>query len=188
MRIGLDIDGVIFNTEECYKIAADIYNLRIKAKILDKKEIRVQKKFDWSKKQFNEFLEEYHVQIMKEAPLNSFANQVLKILQEQGNEFFVISSRVENEVAITMERLKELDIKISGYSFGYKDKTIPCKDLKIDYMIDDYYRIVKQLSKSKIKCLFFNNLHYKYKKNKYIYEVHDWGDILNFFDNLKKSE
>lgn len=181
MKIGLDLDGVVFDTEVYYKVLADIYNLEVNSKIIDPNEIRVQKKFGWTQEQAEEFIDRYVLEVIEKTPSPPGACEVLKILEERGHEFYIISSRVGKEVEISKRRLCKLGIKISGSSYEKIDKTKACKDFKIDYMIDDYYLNVKQLSENNIKCLFFNSQHKKFKLNENIFEVFDWGDVLNFF-------
>ena len=181
MKIRIDLDGVVFDTEVYYKVLADIYNLNIKAKIVNPNEIRVQKKFNWTQEQSKEFFDKFALEVIEKAPPSPGACEVLKILEEQGHEFYVITSRVGEEVEISKRRLRELGIEISGAAYEQVDKTKACRDFKIDYMIDDYYLNVKQLSENNIKCLFFNSQNKKFKLNKKIVEVFDWGDVLNFF-------
>lgn len=181
MKIGLDLDGVVFDTELSYKVLGDIYNLEVNSKIIDPNEIRMQKKFGWTQEQTKEFIDRYVLEVIEKAPPTPGACEVLKILEEQGHEFYIITSRFGKEVEISKKKLSELGIKISGSAYEQIDKTKACKDFKIDYMIDDYYLNVKQLSENNIKCLFFNSQHKKFKLNENIFEVFDWGDVLNFF-------
>ena len=190
MKIGLDLDGVVFNTEIYYKIWADIYNKKIAhGKIINKKEIRIQEKYSWTDEEIDDFFNKYEKIVQEKAPLMPMANEVLKILQDYGCKFYVITGRENNEIERTLKRLNELEVKIEDVFFNEADKSGTCKKNQIDYVIEDYYSWAIKLAKNGIKCLFFNNTNFKYKRHKNLIEVHDWGDVFLFFENLfKKGE
>ena len=54
-------------------------------------------------------------------------------------------------------------------------------------MIDDDWRIVKELSDNKIKTLYFRDTNLKIlQENEYLKEVNNWGDIYRYIKEIGK--
>ena len=51
MKIGIDLDGVVFNTEMYWSVCAELYDCKElnKNSLVNQKEPRVQDKYNWSK-------------------------------------------------------------------------------------------------------------------------------------------
>ena len=67
MKIGVDLDGVIFDTEKLYRVLAELYDvLELKRNsIIDEKELRFQSRYSWSKQEQENFINKYHEYIVK---------------------------------------------------------------------------------------------------------------------------
>ena len=67
MKIGVDLDGVIFDTEKLYRVLAELYDvLELKRNsIIDEKELRFQFRYSWSKQEQENFINKYHEYIVK---------------------------------------------------------------------------------------------------------------------------
>ena len=49
-------------------------------------------------------------------------------------------------------------------------------------MIDDDYKIIKQISNAKIKTLYFRDANLKrLNENEFVHEVNNWGDVYRYF-------
>ena len=60
-------------------------------------------------------------------------------------------------------------------------KTVQCKKYNIDIMIDDDWRIIKNLADNKVRTLYFRDTNLKkLQESEYIKEVNNWGDIYRF--------
>ena len=46
MNIGIDFDGVLFDTESIYRALSQIHNLKIKGNMIQPEKIRFQERFD----------------------------------------------------------------------------------------------------------------------------------------------
>lgn len=83
--------------------------------------------------------------------------------------------------------LEENNIDFDKYYWRIDDKLEVCKNENVDIMIDDDWRIIKNLADNNIKTLYFRDTNLvKLEENKYIKEVNNWGDIYRFIRNEEK--
>lgn len=67
MRIGIDLDGVVFDSEKEYRVYSELYDmieLKQNSKI-NNKELNFQDRFDWTQEQCIEFFNKYLIPIME---------------------------------------------------------------------------------------------------------------------------
>ena len=179
MNIGIDLDGVIFDSEKDYWVYAELFDLLNNGKgIVNKNELRAQKRYNWTTEQIKEF-EKACFEIQKHTHLASFAKSVMKALSKN-NKIFIITSRGimdSREIVLTNERLKDEGIVFDKIIFKAKEKLEVCKNFKIDLMIDDFYDVVSCLAKNNIKCLYYGDISIKKLKHKNVVNVRNWGDV-----------
>ena len=189
MNIGIDLDGVLFDTESMYRTFSEVYNTyHFKKKIIDKEELLAEFRYDWTKEELNTFIDNCLVYIQENAPAMYLAKEVLFELKKAGHKLFIVTSRgllTQKEIEITNVRLKELNVEFDGIVFNAKDKFEHCKELNINLMIEDNLRNVQRLSENGIKCLYFRDLVVKHCDNKNVTEVRNWGEIYTELVNMK---
>lgn len=190
MNIGIDLDGVVYDTECDYRTRAKIYDIEHNNGLgeVNREEARVQQMFNWSKEMMNDFLFGCYEDIQTNAPLMHGAKYVISKLKEQGHKLYVITSRGsidQKEIEITKKRFLQDGLEFDGYYFNCATKEKFCEDLKIDVMIDDYYKNIDDICKKKIRCLYFRDLVLRfYNGNRYVHEVRNWGDIYSEIINI----
>ena len=188
MNIGIDLDGVLFDTEAMYRAYSVIYNAKnCHKRELDQEEILAQQRYEWSNEEFVNFADSCLVYIQTNAPLMYYSKQILIELQKSGHKLYVITSRgslSDKEITITKERFKQENLNFEKIIFNAKDKLEYCKELKIDLMIDDNFRHIKKLSENGIKCLYYRDLVVKPCKHENVVEVRNWGEIFLQLVNL----
>ena len=62
MKIGIDLDGVVFDSEKEFRIYSELYDiieLKQNSKI-NNKELRFQDRFNWTENEIKDFLNKYH--------------------------------------------------------------------------------------------------------------------------------
>lgn len=191
MNIGIDLDGVLFDTEAMLKCRADLYDLSINGKgVINKEEQLCQHRYDWTVEQEREFLYTYLIPAIKTAPLKYCAREVLNELKKQGHKLYIITSRgnvLDEEVTATKQRFKKEKLKFDDVAFYASNKVEYCKKFNIDVMIDDYAVNVESLAKNGIKCLYFRELVLKFLNHKNIIEVNSWGEVLRQINILNKK-
>jgi uncharacterized HAD superfamily protein len=189
MNIGIDLDGVVFDTERTLRSLTTFINYQnYKNDLVDNDELRAYRRFNWTKEQDQEFLKEYLIKVQKNAHCLPFAKEVMAELKKSGHKLFVITNRgktLEEEIKTTQKKLKKEKLSFEKVVFSAIDKLKFCKELKIDIMIDDYYDNVDNLSKNGIKCLYLRELVAKKCENENVTEVQNWADI---YYEIKKLE
>lgn len=187
MKIGIDLDGVVFDSEKEFRIYAelyDIYDLKRNSTI-DRQALRFQERFDWTEEEENKFLERYHEKIVRESNYMPGAKMILKMLKEEGHELIIITARggINKEMkAITGERLKEDGMDIfDKYYFAVQNKGEVCEKESIDVMIDDLRENCQKVSERKIKTIYFKDApSYNMEENEYVKVMYNWGEVYRY--------
>lgn len=192
MKIGIDLDGVVIDTETTFRTYEEIYDLiYLDGKnLVDREEPKHQHRYKWTKEQVDDFVNKFYLKVSSESGLMSGFKFVYSLLRNDPQyEFIVITARGADlkEMKDDAERvLKENNLQFDKYYWSVEDKLEICKLENIDLMIDDDWRIIEKLAKNKIKTLYFRDTNLKkLKENKYITEVNNWGDI---YRNIIKEQ
>lgn len=196
MKIGIDLDGVVIDSETTFRTYEELYDLIVlkQNNLVDRQEPKFQARYNWTKEQQKDFTDRYFVQVSKESNLMSGFVGAYKYLKEQGHEFVVITARgltpdwtFMKEMEDDAKRvLDEQNIVFDKYYWGQGDKLDVCQKENIDIMIDDDWRIIKKLSSNNIKTLYFRDTNLKrLDENEYIKEVNNWGDISRYITENK---
>ncbi len=86
MKIGIDLDGVVFDSEKEFRVYSELYDmldLKQNSKV-DNKELKFQDRFKWTQEETNEFLNKYHKQIIVESNFMPGVKRVLQLLKQDG--------------------------------------------------------------------------------------------------------
>ena len=183
MKIGIDLDGVVFNSEALWAVYGELYDYKElnKNSLIKRDEPRVQDKYQWNNEETQKYFDKY-------IDIDNFdfvpgAKEVINLLKQEGYELIAITARNDycHGKEYALKKLQEAGISFDKMYFGEKDKLNTCLREKIDYMIDDNYHICKNLSNNGIKTLYFHSLgRVHLQNNKNIYEVYNWGEIYRY--------
>lgn len=190
MRIGIDLDGVVIDSETTFRTYEEIFDIdTIKGNnLINREEPKFQARYNWTEEQKQEFIEKYFLTVSKESNLMSGFIGVYNLLKKQGHEFVVITARggfVKEMKDDAIRLLEENNITFDKYYWKIDDKLEVCKNENVDIMIDDDWRIIKNLADNNIKTLYFRDTDLvKLEENKYIKEVNNWGDIYRIIKEL----
>lgn len=192
MKIGIDLDGVVIDSEATFRTYEEIFDIDTLGgnNLINKQEPKFQSRYNWTDIQEKEFIQKYFLTVSRQSNLMSGFIGVYNLLKQQGHEFVVITARggfIKEMKDDAIRLLNENNIKFDKYYWNIDDKLEICRNEKIDIMIDDDWKIIKKLADNEIKTLYFRDTNLmKLKENEYIKEVNNWGDIYRTIKNGEK--
>lgn len=192
MRIGIDLDGVVFDSENEFRVYSELYDmldLNQNSK-RNNKELRFQERFDWSKENIEGFLKKYHKQITVESNFMPGAKRILKLLKSEGHTLVVITARGgynKEMIKLTEDILKQNEMDVfDKYYWATENKAEVCVKENIDIMIDDSCDNCRSIANSKIKTIYLKDApSYDLEENDYIKVLYNWGEIYRYIKELK---
>ena len=193
MKIGIDLDGVVIDSETTFRTYEEIFDIdTLNGNNLAKtEEPKSQYRYYWTEEQQKEFIVKYFLTVSRESGLMSGFLGVYNLLKKQGYEFIVITARggfIEEMKDDAIRVLDENNIKFDKYYWKIEDKLEICQKEKVDVMIDDDWKIIEKLSFNNIRTLYFRDTNLKkLKENQYIKEVNNWGDICRYISEIKEG-
>ena len=193
MKIGIDLDGVVFDTEMWWATYAELYDcIQLnRNSIKNKGEPRVQDGYDWNDSELNEYLDRYLD--LKEFNVLPGVKEVVDLLKKDGHELIVITARgclanTKNALSDATNKLAKEVIEFDKYYWNQKEKLEICKLEKIDVMIDDNYHICEAMANEGINALYFHSLSRKHiEENDKLKEVSNWGEVYRYIKELSKE-
>lgn len=194
MKIGIDLDGVVFDSETTFRTYEEIFDINLLKgnNLVNKEEPKFQARYNWTKEQEQQFIEKYFLKVSKESGLMSGFIGVYDLLKQQRHQFVVITARggfVKEMKDDAIRVLEENNINFDKYYWKVEDKLEVCKKENIGLMIDDDWRIVEKLAKNHVKTLYFRDTNLKkLEENEYLKEVNNWGEIYRYIYNLSMEE
>ena len=180
MNIGVDIDGVIYQTERLFRQYAEKYNEEIGGKMINPHIADSRLKYNWSEEQGQYFVDNYLILVETIADLYPDVREVLGELKKL-HKITIITARGEQkaELELTKKRLAEDKVPFDNILYCQKSKAKACKENNIDIMIEDNYLNVLELKENGIRCLYF--------KEDFsididgVEEVTSWKEVKKFF-------
>lgn len=188
-KIALDLDGVVFDTENLYRVYTEIYDVDYFKgdSIIDNSKRIYQNRYNWSEEECQKFYSKYACEVLKNANIMTGADIVLEKLRQKNYEFIVVTARSDNEIIYARHFFDQLKLNIKIFN-NEKDKIEKLKEEQVDYIIDDDDNICIESSKNKINALYFkNNASGSIEENEYLKIVHNWGEIYKYII-LKEGE
>lgn len=186
MNIGIDIDGVLLDSEKVFRTAAELYNtikLGNRA-IRSYEEPRVQEKYNWTEDEIKEFADKYFIECSKVSNFMPYVKETIDLLKKDGHKLIIITARgkdKEEMKKIAEEKFKQEGLIFDKYYWAINEKADICVKENIDVMIDDNYRNCLSIAEKGIKILYFRDTGIKkLEENEFIKEVHNWGEIYNY--------
>ncbi len=190
MRIGIDIDDTISNTNDKLVEEAVKYDKQyVKGRGFKNKDAySFMEMFYWTVIDVDSFYKIAHKGNFYSTvePIPNAAECITK-LYEQGDEIIFITKR-KNTIKnrhITKKWLKKYGFKYHKLILGGDKKGQICEDNDIDIFVDnDKYNII-DAEESNVKCILRGT---KYnKKEKSFTRIEDWPDIYNYIEEVRNS-
>lgn len=194
MKIGIDLDGVVFDSEKEFRVYSELYDmldLKQNSKI-NNKELKFQSRFKWTKEDIDGFLNKYHKQIIVESNFMPGVKRILKLLKEDGHTLILITARGgmnKDMIKVTEERLQQNEMNIfDKYYWATENKDEVCVKENVDIMIDDFCDKCKSIANSKIKTIYLKDApSYDLEENEYIKVMYNWGEIYRYIKEIENE-
>ena len=194
MKIGIDLDGVVFDSEKEFRVYSELYDmldLKQNSKI-NNKELKFQSRFKWTKEGIDGFLNKYHKQIIVESNFMPGVKRILKLLKEDGHTLILITARGgmnRDMIKVTEERLQQNEMNIfDKYYWATENKDEVCVKENVDIMIDDFCDKCKSIANSKIKTIYLKDApSYDLEENEYIKVLYNWGEIYRYIKEIENK-
>ena len=186
MKIGIDLDGVVIDSETTFRTYEEIFSIENLGgrKMINSEEPKFQQRYDWSKEEQQMFVDKYFMEISRNSNLMSGFKTVFDKLKGQGHEFVVITARggfIPKMKDDAIRILEENGIQFDKYYWKIDDKLEICQKENVDVMIDDDHRIVKKLNDNNVKALYFRDTNLvKLEESNLMHEVNNWGDVYRY--------
>lgn len=180
-KIALDLDGVVFDTENLYRVYTEIYDVDVfnKDNLKDNTKRLFQDRYNWTSEECSKVYNEIAPTVLNDANVMTGADIVIKKLKDE-YKFIVVTSRNDDEARIAKDKFVEMglpDIQIFSNEHHKIDRLI---NEHVDYIIDDDDIICSNASNQGITALYFkNNASDKLDKDKVI-NVNNWGEIYKY--------
>ena len=191
MKIGIDLDGVVIDSETTFRTYEEIFDIDVLKgnNLVNKEEPKFQARYNWTEEQEKEFIEKYFLTVSKESNLMSGFIGIYNILKKQKHEFVVITARggfIKEMKDDAIRLLNENNIEFDKYYWKVEDKREICKKENVDIMIDDDWKIIKRLADNQIKTLYFRDTNLmKLEENEYVKEINNWGEIYRYIRKMQ---
>ena len=190
MRIGVDLDGVVYDSETFLKAEAELLDLEIGGKgLVNPGEWSVSKRHNWPEEVYTTLQKRVRLKAIDNSPVMPLAKKVLDMLSKEGHLLYAITTRGEfvfEEIKHTKKALRRDKIKFDKMIFTQSGKLGPCQENKIDIMIDDRPKTIKELSKNGVLCFYFRAAELPKINNENVITVYNWGQIYRHIKNLNK--
>ena len=192
MKIGIDIDDTLFDTDEVLISCALQYDKEFvnNRGFRDKNSYHFVEKFYWNKNNVFDFFKKFHEEnyIFSLKPKDNCVS-VLSKLKEEGYEIVIITSRKSVPYLDIYEKTKEMLIN-NGICFDklivdVKDKGIVCEREAIDIFIDDRIEHCVNVVNHGVKHVVLFET--EYNKNERFLKYNNWNDIYDYIRRVNNG-
>ena len=181
-KIALDLDGVIFDSENLYRVYSEIYDVDVlkKNSLIDNETRIYQNRYNWSSDDKVNFYNKYAKIVLSTANFMAGADTVLSKLSKRF-DLVIVTSRNKENTKYAIDKLEQIGLNIEVFSDD-QQKINRLKSENCDYIIDDDMDICINAASEGIKALYFKNAAARrIISTDYIITVNNWGEIYKFF-------
>lgn len=181
-KIALDLDGVVFDSENLYRVYAEMHDVdKFKCdNLVDNSPRRFQERYNWSEEEFKLFYKESASIVLSQANLMTGVEVILKKLIDKF-EIIIVTARNDEEVSIAMEKLNKIGLTNISIFNNEHSKVDRLLTEKCDYIVDDDETICRQAAENGINGIYFKNAASKLVEDtKNFKVVNNWGEIYKY--------
>ena len=141
MKIGIDLDGVVIDSETTFRTYEEIFDIETlkENNLVDREEPKFQGRYKWTKEQEKKFIDKYFMQVSRESNLMYGFLAVYNLLKSKGVQFVAITARGGH-----VKQMKDYSYLLDGYNA--EDNVFPASYIvKTD--VDKVDKIKEEISK-----------------------------------------
>ena len=189
MRIGIDIDGVILDSERVLSFYADYYaQFDLGKKKMRNDSVFIERNYDFTEEEADEFFARYFDYVTSTCSFVPGAKEILKKLEDDGNELYVVTMRGafnDREIKFCDPRLDELGVNFKERVWGLKDKSTACMGFNLDFMIEDNPEHIKKLLNTNTKIIQFKESETGVQTidSPNVFVARNWMDVYRIIKN-----
>ncbi len=192
MRIGIDIDDTLTNTQELLLTYAQKYDYEElnRETTIDRDKLymtmcgsKLGIGMNWTEEETDTFKKKYHGEVLENAPIKAFAKEMIDKLIRDGHQIIFITARnndgdlIDDSYRISKNLLDKNNIKYHKLLTECTDKSVVCKEENIDIFIDDKIETCLKVANLGIKTFIMNTpLNNRIDENQ-LTRVYSWVDI-----------
>ena len=169
MRIGIDIDETLTETEKSFDEVIKKYNVPFSKKYKDR----------WIPEEAQFLFDNYGKEILGDVELKKDVKESLEYLKSKGHELIVISARntiyEKNSDKMTYDLIKKYQLPIDEVYLRQPTKSELAKELGIDIMIDDSIDVYNNMKRENIDCILFGD------------RIKTWHEVIEYIDRKEAS-
>lgn len=190
MRIGIDIDDTVANTQNILLEAALKYDREKMGNkgIVNHNVLLIEDRFEWSKEVKNKFLKEAVSKYFMTLEPKKNSVDIINKLVEDGHEIYFITYRTDelfvNAYEFSKEWLDKNNFYYDKLIVNRRDKGNVCVEEKIDLLIDDRIEHCQDAIDKGINSFVFAS---KYNLDTKIRRVNNWQEIYNIITGEMKN-
>lgn len=184
MRIAIDIDDTIANTNQLLESYADKYDKLYKEGhgIIDKNCYKFNGMYDWDENDRLHFFETYMVEVLENVEVKEHVPDVIKKLRQDGHYIIFITTRdgdyIEDCYKLTETWLNKNNIEYDLIVAGDKRKSDYADLLDFDLFIDDNVKNCTKVSEKGVEVLLFDTV---YNRDNHDFKrVDNWLEIYDY--------
>lgn len=181
-KIAIDLDGVIFDSENLYRVYGEVYDTDIKVQdsVIDNSKRLYQERYNWTEKDFNDFYQKYSASVMVNSNFMAGVETVLSLLAKKF-ELVIVTARTDEEMVYTKARLDTLGIKNLKIFNNEHFKIDRFQKESVTYVIDDSEVVCMDAAKNGFIAFYLkNNAAEKIIGLENIINVNNWGEIYKY--------
>lgn len=197
MKIAIDIDGTIYDTERNFRVQGEIYDIEELGRnsVINPTAMWAEDRYSWTEEENQRYLKKF-VEISEYSDLIPGAKEIIGKFKELGINMIIITARggvdyIENKemIEVMQKKMEEDELEFDEYFWASKDKAQICKEQGVDLLIDDSPIVCEQTSKAGVKTIFLHDSGIDgVEPNGNLIEVHNWGEIYRVVrDFLSKN-
>lgn len=196
MKIAIDIDGTIYDTEKYFRVDAELYDIDVlkRNSLANSKALWADHRYNWSEEENRDFINRLY-EITDKSNLIPGAKEVIEKIQGMGMETIIITARgsvgfdnFEEMMDVVNKKLEKDNLKFDKIFWKNLDKVDTCINEKVDFIIDDSPEVCKKTSEAGINTIFLHDAGIQeLTPNEHLTEVSNWGEVYRIISDVSRK-